>query len=368
MSEANVNGDASMKATKNPGKLNTSFWDTAFKEGDKDGGGGGAKPKPKKKKVKKKKSKMASMWENKFEEQKKKVESTAYKPPPKKKVIKPETTETATTGKLNTSFWDTAFKEGDKGGGGAKPKPKKKKVKKKKSKMASMWENKFEEQKKKVESTAYKPPPKKKVIKPETTETATTQPTEPESEQTTTNTESTDTNTNGDSSSSTTTTNGTNGSTTEDKPKPKPKPKGKVSALAGKIAFNPMAMRGGLPPSLRKKREEAKEKGVELPEQDFARPVIPSSARRKATKKNIIDITNEQINEELRQYLSTSFKFDEYMILSSDNLCAYLRDTADIDLSSTGDNKWELDILSSAIKEVFGDGANGSYGYALRAI
>lgn len=76
-----------------------------------------------------------------------------------------------------------------------------------------------------------------------------------------------------------------------------------------------------------------------------------------------------QINEELRQYLSESFKFDEYMILSNDNLCAYLRDVADIDLSTTDDGKkWELEILSSAIKEVFGDKANGSYGYALRAI
>ena len=56
------------------------------------------------------------------------------------------------------------------------------------------------------------------------------------------------------------------------------------------------------------------------------------------------------------------------MILSSDNLCTYLRDIADIDLSSTGDDKWELDLLTSAVKQVFGDEANGTYGYALRAI
>ena len=32
-----------------------------------------------------------------------------------------------------------------------------------------------------------------------------------------------------------------------------------------------------------------------VPEQDFARPTIPPSARKKATKKDIMSITNEQV-------------------------------------------------------------------------
>mmetsp|Transcript_56634 Transcript_56634/g.90181 ORF Transcript_56634/g.90181 Transcript_56634/m.90181 type:complete len:269 (+) Transcript_56634:53-859(+) len=250
-------------------------------------------------------------------------------------------------GKLNTSFWDSAFKD-EKAGDQPPAKPKKKKVKKK-SKMTAMWETKFAEQQKQVESTAYKPPPAKKVIN--------TPPTS-------TDANGNDSDNKNDAESSET---NTNGASSDSASKPS-SGGGKISALAGKIAFNPMAMRGGLPPSLRKKREEQKEQGVELPGEQFARPIIPSSARRRATKKDIISITNEQINEELRSYLSTSFVFDEKMILSANILCLYLRDVAGIDLSSAGDDKWELQILMSAIQEVFGEKAKHSYGYLLRAM
>ena len=63
-----------MKATKNPGKLNTSFWEQQASGGD-------AKPKPKRKtkhKKKKSKSSMASMWETKLAKQREEVESTAF--------------------------------------------------------------------------------------------------------------------------------------------------------------------------------------------------------------------------------------------------------------------------------------------------
>lgn len=172
---------------------------------------------------------------------------------------------TKNPGKLNTSFWDTAFKDGNKE---EKPKQKKgkKKVKKKKSKMANMWENKFEEQKKKVESTSYKPPPKKKVIKvDEDAPNESNETTSPETEQVNGDDANTETSSETQTPSESVTSNGDSGSSngsTENSSPSKPKAS-KVSALAGKIAFNPMAMRGGLPPSLRKKREEAKEKGVE---------------------------------------------------------------------------------------------------------
>eukprot|EP01084_Bolivina_argentea_P168996 292984_1 len=76
-----------MKGTKNPGKLNTSFWETAFKDND--------NKSQQKETVKKKKSKMAAMWENKLETNKKQAESTSHKSKPKLKP-KPKPKQTST--------------------------------------------------------------------------------------------------------------------------------------------------------------------------------------------------------------------------------------------------------------------------------
>ena len=56
------------------------------------------------------------------------------------------------------------------------------------------------------------------------------------------------------------------------------------------------------------------------------------------------------------------------MIISADNLCLYLRDIAGIDLSATGDTKWEMHILIDAAKQVFGEKVENPYGYLLRAM
>eukprot|EP01083_Nonionella_stella_P287886 980015_1 len=133
---------------------------------------------------------------------------------------------TKNPGKLNTSFWETAFKD-DKNKTSIKKKGPRKK-KKKKTKMTGMWEN-------------------KSVSDPKTT------------------------------SQSPKSTNNNNTQNISNKIN-------KISALAGKLNINPKGMMGGLPPSLRKKREERKDK--DIIREEFARPIIPKSVqRKKATKK-----------------------------------------------------------------------------------
>eukprot|EP01084_Bolivina_argentea_P088574 159919_1 len=252
--------------------------------------------------------------------------------------------------KLNTSFWETAFNDGN--AQAAPVKKKKKGRKKKKTKMTAMWEDKFETQKQQVDSTSYKPKPKPNP----TSDDATNIETNPD-DTTVVNKENTDDNVPASSS------------TTEPiKDEPKPKKISKVGALAGKLNINPMGMRGGIPPSLRKKREEAKEKDTALPSQEFERPVIPSTVqRKKATKEDILTITSNEIKQALNVCLSETFVFDESMIVNESILCSYLRDIAGIDLSLIGDSKWDSDILIDTIKDVFGDKVQHPYGYQLRA-
>merc|ERR1711971_656451 len=130
-----------------------------------------------------------------------------------------------------------------------------------------------------------------------------------------------------------------------------------------------MGMRGGLPPSLRKKREERKEEAGGLSEPEFVRPLIPASTRRpkEATKKNIVDLTNDKVKSSLLAYLSQNFQFDETTIVSEENMCRHLRDVAGIDLSAVGDERWDAALLVDAAKEVFGDRALIQWGYQLRA-
>lgn len=282
----------------------------------------------------------------------------------------PSMAPTKKPGKLNTSFWE---QQAASKGGDSKPKKRKSspRKKKRKSQMASMWEDKLAKQKKEVEATAVPSKPSAAAAaaaadsdapKPTITE----KPAAADSGATT--------------------------ASASDAPTPEPEPesepatkaasadsspaagakKSSVSALAGKLNISPMmmGMRGGLPPSLRKKREERKEDGGGLSEPDFVRPVIPASTRRPkdATKKNIIDVTNDEMKSSLRAYLSENFQFDETMIVSADNLCRHLRDVAGIDLGAVGDDRWELELLVDAAKEVFGDRAQIQWGYQLRAL
>eukprot|EP01084_Bolivina_argentea_P160011 278669_1 len=228
--------------------------------------------------------------------------------------------------KMNLSMWENTPKKDEN-----KPKTRKKK-KKKKSAMSSMWENKLAKEKEANASSKSHVPKKKK-------------------------------NWNFTPKNDTSTTTTSNGA---DSP---PKKINKVSALAAGLNINPMGLKGGLPPSLRKKREEQKEKEADIPDAQFAKPIIPSSARRKQTKKNIINLENEKINQSLKAYLSESFTFDEEMIINDNYLLLYLRDFAGIDLSSCdNDNKWDKELLLSCLKEVYGDKVESSWGFKIRAI
>jgi len=251
---------------------------------------------------------------------------------------------TKNPGKLNTSFWEQQAAASD-----GKPRPKKKtkhKKKKSKSSMASMWEDKLAKQRAEVAATSF---PKS---------TTSTPPTSPPLR----------TSSSGSSEKIST----ENADPNRSPPSKPSKAKGStVSALAGKLNMNAMmGLKGGIPPSLRKKREERKEDATELSGPQFARPLIPSTARRpkNLTKKNIVDITHNEIAQRLRTYLSESFQYDARMIMDEVVLCQYLRDIAGIDLSVVGDMQWDYDTLLDATKEVFGVQAISTWGYTLRVM
>jgi len=261
-------------------------------------------------------------------------------------------------GKLNTSFWEKQVVKD--GGADAAKKPRKKK---KKSKMASMWEQRAAEE---AEKKKIDPTPKKNV---------TDEPVARDTNETNTNT---DASANNDIQETPTTKSEKSdnadadgdGDVNTDTIPTKAKSVGrssKVAALAGKLNINPMGLKGGLPPSLRKKREEQKGE-TDLSKPEFLRPVIPPSTRRKSTKKNIISITNKQINEELRNCLQENFVFDDRMLVSGHLLCCYLKDITGIDLSMIGNEAWNESLLIDAVKEVFGEKAIASYGYSLKTI
>jgi len=247
---------------------------------------------------------------------------------------------TKNPGKLNTSFWESKNNDG----ADSKPKsaPKRHKKKKSKGKMASMWETKLAKQRQEVEATSF----------PKPSAAASSPPTAPAPYLRST---------------------GSNERASTENADPNRSPNGaksKTAALSQSLALNPLALRGGVPPSLRKKNEERKENNTELPGTDFDRPLIPSTARRpkETSKRDIVSVTNDEIGQRLREYLSASFQYDPAMIMDEAVLCVHLRDIGGIDLSAMGDVKWDFETLLEAMTDVFGVRAINTWGYTLRLI